>query len=178
MTKIDSSCPGLSGASFALLLLLLAGCGFQPIHGGARGPETRAELASVRIEPIEERTGQMLRNHLLDTMNPSGAPARPAYRLLVTLNETKEELGVQRSEFATRSNLRLAASYRLVRAADGAQVFQGASNLAASYNLLSNDFATLSAEADARARATRELSDDITQRVAAFFRQQAQAPRQ
>jgi LPS-assembly lipoprotein len=154
---------------------MLAACGFTPIHGGTRGPAVRAELASVRIDPIEERVGQMLRNHLLDSMNPSGAPARPLYRLIVLLSEGKEELAVQRSEFATRANLRLNATYRLVRVSDGAQVYIGASNLIASYNILSNDYATLAAEGDARARASRELSDDITQRVAAFFRQQAEA---
>jgi LPS-assembly lipoprotein len=160
-----------------LAVALLAACGFQPIHGGARGVETRAELATVRVDPIEERIGQMLRNHLLDTMNPAGTPERPAYRLIVTLNEAKSELGVRRTEIATRANLMLIASYRLVRQADGAQVFQGGSNITASYNILNNDYATMAAEADARARSVRELSDDITQRVAAFLRQQAQAGR-
>ena len=69
----------------------------------------------------------------------------------------------------------MTASYRLTRASDGAQVFGGGSNIVASYNILSSDYATLAAEADARARAVRELGDDITQRLAAFLRQQAKA---
>ena len=162
-------------ASF-FAFLLLAGCGFQPIHGGAKGPETRAELASVRIEPIEERIGQKLRNNLLDAMNPMGAPQRPAYRLTVTLVESKQELAVRRSEFATRANLVLRALFQLTSAAgDGKRVFAGASNVTASYNILSSDYGTMAAEADARDRGVRELSDDITQRLAAYFRQQAQA---
>src|SRR5690606_4000519 len=99
---------------------------------------------------------------------------RPEYRLMVQLTESKQELGIRRTEFATRANLLFTASFRLIRLSDRSQVFSGTSNLAASYNILSNEFATLAAESDARTRAMRELSDDITQRVAAYFRQHAQ----
>ena len=153
---------------------LLAGCGFQPLHGGAIGRDARAELATVRIEPIEERIGQMLRNELLDAMNPTGAPERPEYRLSVTLVESRQELAVRRSEFATRANLQLVATYRLAPAGNEKVVTTfGSSNVIASYDILSNDYATLAAEADARKRAVREISDDITQRLAAFFHQNA-----
>jgi len=39
-----------------------------------------------------------------------------------------------------------------------------------SYNILTKTFATLMAEKDARKRAVREISVDITSKVAAFFK--------
>lgn len=158
--------------AFALAAaLLLAGCGFTPVYGERgelpRGAQT--QLANVQVTPIEERVGQMLRNVLLDQMNPGGMPAKPLYRLSVNLVERTQELSVQKTQFATRANLDLQATYVLTRAADGKRVYSGNSTMTASYDIVDQPYATLAAEADARARAVRELGEDITQRVAAYF---------
>lgn len=163
-------------------ILTLSGCGFEPIYGSSqRSVESSAELATVRIDPIENRVGQMLRNHLLNSINPQGEPSRAAYRLIVDVTESKQELAVQKSEFATRSNLILTAQYRLVKAGEESNKGQGVvmtrnSTTTASYNFLTNEFATLSAEADARERGVRDLSEDITRQLALYFRSQAKAP--
>jgi hypothetical protein len=39
-----------------------------------------------------------------------------------------------------------------------------------SYNILSQTFGTIIAEKDARARAVREISSDLTNKIASFFR--------
>ena len=154
---------------------LLAGCGFQPVYGDREGVETTAEMASIKIEPIDERLGQMLRNHLLDALNPHGEPAQSKYRLLTEVSEAKQELAIRKSELATRSNMNLIARYRLYDVDRKAYVITRTSTVAASYNLLTNEFATLAAEADARERGARDLSDDITRQIALYFRAQAKA---
>ncbi|MFM8988614.1 MAG: hypothetical protein ACKOUS_02890, partial [Alphaproteobacteria bacterium] len=55
----------------ALLLLagalpVLAGCGFSPLYGRSEGGAVAEELAKIRVLPIANRSGQVLRNHLLD----------------------------------------------------------------------------------------------------------------
>jgi len=166
---------GLLSPLIAVICLLLAGCGYEPIYGARQGVETTAEMATVKIEPIEERVGQMLRNNLLDSLNPRGEAAQIKYRLVTEVTESKQELAIRKSELATRSNMNLTARYRLYDVDRKAYVLSRSSVVTASYNLLTNEFATLSAEADARERGVRDLSDDITRQLALYFRAQAKA---
>ena len=48
-------------------------------------------------------------------------------------------------------------------------MLSGNVNSTSSFNILTSDFATLSAESDARARSLREISDEIRTRVAVFL---------
>jgi LPS-assembly lipoprotein len=165
-------------AIWASASLVLAACGFEPVYGSREGVETTAEMASIKINPIEERLGQMLRNNLLDSMNPRGEPSQVKYRLETEISEVKQELAVRKSELATRSNMNLTARYRLFDVSRNAFVMTRMSTVTASYNLLTNEFATLAAEADARERGMRDLSDDITRQIALYFRAQAKSQAQ
>src|SRR3954452_14938620 len=73
----------------ALVLLLLAGCGFRPLYGSGaivrdRGEPGTVSLSDVQIEPIPNRRGQELRNRLIDRFYGDGRPASPTYALAVT----------------------------------------------------------------------------------------------
>jgi LPS-assembly lipoprotein len=154
---------------------VLAGCGFEPVYGTRQSVETTAEMATIKVDPIKERIGQLLRNNLLDSLNPRGEPAQVKYLLLTEVTEAKQELAIRKSELATRSNMNLTATYRLFDVDRKAFVMTRTSAVAASYNLLTNDFATLAAEADARERGARDLSDDITRQIALYLRSQTKA---
>ena len=78
-------------------------------------------------------------------------------------------MAVQKSELATRANLKLAGSFSLYSINGNDPLLTGASFVVSSYNILKDDFATLIAEKDARARATREMAQDIRARVAVFL---------
>lgn len=158
----------LSG--LVITLMFLAACGFQPIYGRSGGTDIQKELTAIEVLPIKDRVGQELHNHLLDSLNPFGRPKAPVYRLSVKLDESRQELAVQKTELATRANLQFSAVFRLVPTTDAqTTTFSGRSNIVASYNILSSDYATIVAEQDARSRALRELSADITNRLAAFL---------
>lgn len=155
--------------SAALLLLSagLAACGFRPLYGeGSAG--SAAALAQIRIANIPDRAGQELRNLLLDRLTPLGPPTQPAYVLSVNLRESRQDLAVRKDEFATRANLILRAAFTLAPAdpADPRR-FSGTAVSANSFNRLRSDFATLSAEEDARRRALRTLAEEIRLRLAA-----------
>ena len=161
----------------ALAMLALAACGFEPLYGDKGGVETSADPATIKVDPIKDRVGQLLRNQLLDTLTPMGEPSKPVYRLIVEIVETKQELAVRKSELATRSNMLFTANYRLTRFGSEGPILSRSSSVSASYNLLNNDFANLSSEADARERGVRELSQDIARQLSLYFRSQAKAER-
>lgn len=130
-----------------------------------------AELEQIRITPIENRVGQIVHNSLLDLLNPRGRPARPRYELQVTLRENIARLAVERNAFATRANLNLHASFLLTDRATGQRLYSSRDTVIGSYNLYDSDFATLSAERDARRRAALEISQIIRTKLAAYFSQ-------
>ena len=126
-------------------------------------------LAKIRIAPIDDRIGQQFHNLLLDKLTPKGPPAVPRYVLHVTLTEARQNLAVRKDTVATRANLVMRVSFTLVRADDGSVLMTNNAISANSYNILNEEFATLSAENDARVRAARELSDTIKTRVAIYL---------
>lgn len=144
----------------------LAGCGFAPLYGEREG--VRGMLARVEVAPVADRIGQQLHNALLLALPPRQAGEPPAYRLRLTLEETRQRLGVEEHAVATRANLMLAARFVLEDAA-GAAKLSGRLESIASYNILASPYATLAAERNARARATSRLADAVAARIAAWL---------
>lgn len=154
--------------------LALAGCGFKPLYGeggvAGKGGGVQASLARVSIDPIRTRTGQIMRNFLIDRMNPTGQPGGAAeYGLKITLGIRKQELGIRRDDTATRANLIMTARYILTERSSGSVIFRAISRSVTSYNILDNEFATVIAERNARSRGAEQLADDITTRIALYF---------
>jgi len=147
---------------------MLTGCGFRPLHSAKSGASA-ANLAEIHIAPIANRIGQKFHNLLLDKLTPKGPPAAPRYVLHVTLTEASQNLAVRKDTVATRANLIMRASFSLVRIGDKSVLMTNNALSANSFNILNEEFATLSAENDARVRAVRELSDTIRTRVAIYL---------
>ena len=59
-------------------LLVLSGCGFEPLYGRFGDSSIADDLARIKIQAIGGRSGQLLRNHLLDGLTPKGELTRPA----------------------------------------------------------------------------------------------------
>jgi LPS-assembly lipoprotein len=153
-----------------LAALLLHGCGFRPLYGNSGdGDRVSRALAQIRVETIADRTGQKLRNFLLDRLNPAGQPSQPLYSLRVTTSVSRTDLGIQRDETATRAVLVLTAQFNLLDAAGKTVLVEGSMQSTNGLNILDSDFATLSSETDAIDRAAREVSDDIRTRLALYF---------
>lgn len=157
------------------LLAVVPACSFRPLYGqrtasdGTASGSTVGDLSTIYIKPISDRPGQIFHNFLRDRLTPRGLPARPNYFLEVELQESTEEVAVRRDETATRANLRLQARYELLDSNDKDVLFRGASQTITSYNIITSQFATLSAENDARERGLRELADDLRTQIAVYF---------
>lgn len=156
--------------ALAGLALGLGGCGFRPLYGErSYAPGVQAQFETVYIAPIEDRLGQMVRNHLLDAMNPKGRPRGTAYRLNVALTAVRESLAFREDDVATRVNLRVTANYALRPAHADEVLTHGSTRVIASYNVTRQEYATLVADRDAMERAAREVADEILTRLAVWF---------
>lgn len=158
-----------SATALAALLVLTA-CGFQPLYGAAQtGPNGESPLQSVAVPPIPERLGQMLRIELTNRLSPKGAPQTPDYVLDVKLREVVQNLGFRKDATATRANLNITAEFVLIDARTQQPVFDGTVRSINSYNILTENFATLTAESDARRRAAVDLATEIQSRLGLFL---------
>lgn len=159
-----------TGLLLVSLAFLLSACGFQPLYADRQDKRSVAEdFAEVQILPISNRTGQILRNELIDRMNPNGPPSDAKYTLEVRSAVTKQTLGIRIDETATRANMNFSASFRLVEVSSGAVVYKNSTAATTSYNIVSSDYGTISAERNARKRGALLVADNITVRLAAYF---------
>ena len=150
-------------------LVFVGACGFEPLYGQRGGSSVVSDLAATKVDLIEDRIGQQLRNTLVEEITPGGAPRSPRYLLEVKLQENKSTLAIRLDETTSRAVLELHATFTLRRTNDGQVLYDGLSRATTSYNVVNSDFATVNAEADARRRAIRVLGDDIKLRLASYF---------
>jgi LPS-assembly lipoprotein len=148
---------------------VLGGCGFEPLMGQSNHPHVQSGLERIRIAPIADRSGQILRNYLLDGLTPRGLQGSDLYVLTVTLIEPRREVAIRRDDTASRLGYTAAVSFVLYERSTESRVFGGASLSETTYEVTSSEFATLSSQASARDRALQEVSMDIRQQLATFF---------
>ncbi|MCZ8121912.1 MAG: LPS assembly lipoprotein LptE [Magnetospirillum sp.] len=150
------------------VLILLSACGFEPLHRTTQAGSAVEALAAVRIDPIADRSGQVLRNHLLDRLTPRGAPANAAYVLRVRLQEPRQTLALRRDDVISRVGYSATAVFDLFDPS-GRRVFTGTSSYATDYEVTNSEFATLVSAQNARDRVLELVSDDIRYQLAEFL---------
>ena len=157
-----------------LLAVLLAGCGFHPLYGGANGG-MQATLSTIYVEPIPERLGYELRNQMIDLLDGPGTPTDALYRLKLSLTQTTQGLAVQASPTTsaiTRYNDTLKVSYSLVDMS-GKVITSGIETGLSAYNVLPSganaNYGTLAAQQDADKRAAEDIAERIRLDLNVFF---------
>lgn len=147
----------------------LAGCGFEPLYGRTQQGAVSDDLASVRIAPLAERSGQRLHNLLRDRLNPYGQPTQPVYELRLSLAEQLQGTAIRTDETASRGILTFAAGYVLVDLASGQAVIEGQTSASSAFNVLDNRYASTVSADNARDRALVEVAEDLKLRLATYF---------
>lgn len=159
------------------LLCLLSACGFHPVygsHGGGDNSPAAAALNRISIDNIPDHSGQLLRNDLIDSMYGKGRPAQPAYTLTVKLRQTEEDIGILANATATRTMLNMYGDY-VLKDMQGKEILKGTAHSVASFNQLSDQYATLVARNDAIERTINEVSQQIVNRLSLHFAEDADA---
>ncbi len=150
---------------------LLSACGFEPLYGETRGSvAVNDDLAAIEIGEIPDRLGRVVRNGLLDRLNPYGEPGSPAYRLDVAVTSFKEGYGFRADEAITRENLQLQGHFVLTDLSSGEIVLEDDVRSSMAYDIVQSDFATFSAERDAELRTSEAVVNDIYRKLGFFFR--------
>lgn len=147
---------------------MLWGCGFEPLMGQAAHPKVQSEMERIRVANIPDRSGQILRNHLLDALSPRSVQGPESYTLTVQLYEPRREVAIRRDDTASRLGYVASATFAL-RDKDSRTVFSGSSTSETTYEVTNSEFATLSSHASARDRVLQEVSADIRQQIAMFL---------
>lgn len=150
--------------------LALSACGFEPLYGRFGDRSIADDLATIKVELIANRSGQILRNHLLDGLTPRGEPQRAAYTLRVELIEPlPQDLGITRNETVVRYSYSSVARFRLFDSTGNEMLQSDAAGLS-SYEVTGSEFATVSGQANARERVLEEISNEIKSQLAVWFR--------
>jgi LPS-assembly lipoprotein len=156
--------------------LALGACNIRPLLlETADDQDVRAQLEAIRIVGLDGRLGQLVRNSLLDQLNPTGVAAPDRYILQVDLRRSAQSLGIQLDDVITRFNLTLTARFELLDAKDGRVLYEDQVRRIASYNVAEQPYATLAAEVDAERRVANEVGSNIRTVLAVYFANQAPA---
>lgn len=151
-------------------LVSLGGCGFEPLYGRFGDSSIADDLARIKIQVIGSRSGQLLRNHLLDGLTPKGELTRPAHTLRVELLEPRpQDLGIARDDSIVRYSYSTVARFKL-QDPTGRVVLESQSSSISSYEVTNSEFATVAGRTNARDRVLEEIASDMKAQLAVFFR--------
>lgn len=163
------------------LFLFLCACGFQPLYvekkhnntwyfSGEFDTSITQEMAQIKVQPIAERFGQVVRNELLDSLTPRGAPKHPKYRLYVKLTDKQIIQQALRNDItATREQVQYRVDYILYDMKTGQELVRGNSIAYSSYDIMSNPYSTTVAEKKGEKDCAQIIANDIALRLGAYF---------
>jgi LPS-assembly lipoprotein len=143
----------------------LGACGFTPLYAS---PGVASKLAGVQVIAPEGRAGQLIREHLDDSLGRDKGAA-PQYRMDLALAETRYPRGIRVDNVATRYEYVLTAAYTLTATATGAPVKRGQARVEVTYDSADQPYASIAAQQDAQDRAAAEAARRIELELAAWM---------
>lgn len=156
---------------FALLLMvLLAGCGLQPVYTSGSQGSAAGLLGAVDVLPIEDRAGFLVRDRLLQRLVRTQSPC---YQLQVVLDDDIIGFGVRGDNTIIRERRTLRARYRLTDMAGGTILLDSSATADTGIDVVSSEYAVIAAEQSALERLSIEVADQIVARLARFGRNHA-----
>jgi LPS-assembly lipoprotein len=167
-------------SAIALLGALTAGC-FQPMYAERTitgEPALREKLSAIDVSEIttlktqDARLGVELRNGLIFNFTGGSGAAPPTHKLVVRMTTTRTsaivDLTTARPDI---ENYGIDVSYQLREIASNKLVMSATTFARVSYDIPGQEqrFARLRGLRDAESRATKQIAENISQRLSAFF---------
>ena len=153
---------------YLIAFFMSSSCGYEPIY--SKNINTNKELLSISIKNIKNRSGQILRNTLLNQLNPERERVIIKYRLIIELSESSTSLGYRRDRSATRTDLEVTAKYLLKNVKNDEIILKEDVKSISSFDVVESVYATLVAEKDAREKSLKIISDNIYTNLVIFFK--------
>jgi len=160
-------------ACMSLLGLGLAGCGFHPLYADHGNQGVDPALASIQVDQIHDRLGQVLTNQLRDGFNPTSAPVQARYHLEVAIATQQYDSALRSDGTASHTVIRVVANYVLRTLGDNKEVISGKVQADNGLDVLDNQYANTIGAQTEELRAVRDLGDQIHQKVALYLHQLA-----
>ncbi len=149
--------------------MAMAGCGFRPMLAvDNTGASVTEEFAKIQIGSIENRSGQILRNDLINMLTPKGEPDRPEYRLNIRIIEPRQNLAYQRNDSVTYAGFSVTA-YCYLFDSNGAVLTQFMSASSSNYSISNSQYATVASVESTRERIMQDVSQDIRNKIGQYF---------
>jgi LPS-assembly lipoprotein len=155
------------------LPMLVAGCGWEPLYGDRETQAAAASLRAIKVNPIPERVGQLLETGLRSSLNPAGDTTKPLYALMVTLQQSLYDSGIQSQGLGTRGEVHLTANYRLVELTTNKEVQTGFVHSSDTFDIQANGYSTVVAQNDAATRDVEEVRREIIARLTLYMQSKA-----
>ena len=154
-------------SALALAILMLSGCGLQPLYQGGGSGAVATTLGSVTVGPIEGQAGWLMRSKLTDRLGVASAEGA-RYRLDVTLDDSITAFGLRSDRAATQERRTLRARYQLVELGKGTVVLDATAGSDSGIDIVSSEYATVAAEQTALENLTDIVADQIAARLALY----------
>jgi len=138
-------------------------------HSRGGAAPTESYFAAVRVDVIADRTGQELRNELLERLNQRGPPSRPVYHLQVQVAVSDQNLGIQRDDSTRIGRVDVAASFWLKELATEKVAHSVRAGASPPMRWCSRASPTGRPRPMRGRGALREISDDIRTQLALYF---------
>ena len=151
-----------------IVFFIFTSCGYEPIY--SKNANTNKELLSISVQNIKNRAGQILRNTLLNQLNPERERVITKYRLIVEIFESKSSLAYRKDMSATRTDLNVTANYLLKDIKNGEILLKQKAKSISSFDVVESVYATLIAEKDVREKNLKVISNDIYTNLVIFFK--------
>ena len=151
-----------------IVFFIFTSCGYEPIY--SKNANTNKELLSISVKNIKNRSGQILRNTLLNQLNPERERVITKYRLIVEISESKSSLAYRKDMSATRTDLNVTANYLLKDIKNGEILLKQEAKSISSFDVVESVYATLIAEKDVREKNLEVISNDIYTNLVIFFK--------
>ena len=153
---------------YFIVFFIFTSCGYEPIY--SKNANTNKELLSISVQNIKNRPGQILRNTLLNQLNPERERVITKYRLIVEISESKSSLAYRKDMSATRTDLKVTANYLLKDIKNGEILLKQEAKSISSFDVVESVYATLIAEKDVREKNLKVISNDIYTNLVIFFK--------
>lgn len=152
----------------AMAALPLASCAdYRPLYGSSGATAGVAvELSGISVAEQKTRAGQLVRNELMSVMRGGGSND---FVLELLPQESTRKISDPVGEKRERFRYTLKMNYALHQAGSKTVVSEGIAFSNVSYDTVEQPVSDLQAAENARLRASKEVSEEIRLRLAAYF---------
>ena len=155
---------GLAAVVSLSLAPLLAGCGFTPLYA----TPVSSGLSAIQVEAPQGRVAYLLREDLDDALGRDKSAA-PAWRLDISLVQTRTPKGLNLQDVAERYEVGLTVKYSLTAIATNKVVHEGSVTTQVSYDEADAPYAGIAARQDTQERAASDAARRIQIELAAWL---------